>query len=239
MMRVRNNLPTDNAAGGIRLGVIVARDVDPMAQLPGLDQSLDELLSDIASAASVNTELREQRRLAARDMLRNGRYKPTGRGKPASEYLQRSAVEGSFPRINALVDINNLVSLATSLPISLWDLDAAGAASMVFRLGKTDERYEFNASGQVLELEDLVVGCVGASDDDGVPIVSPIKDSQRTKTHDHTESCGVAIYAPSNVVSATELHNICEEFRGWLMQTGSSVAATSTVLNEGEEVDLE
>lgn len=56
---------------------------------------------------------------------RNGRYKPTGRGKPANEYLLRAANDGTFPSINGLVDSNNLLSLEHMVPISVWDLDLA------------------------------------------------------------------------------------------------------------------
>ena len=38
----------------------------------------------------------ESLRSAVRDMLRHGGYKPTGRGKPASEYLVRAANEDRF-----------------------------------------------------------------------------------------------------------------------------------------------
>ena len=77
-------------------------------------------------------------------MLRNGSYKPTGRGKPANEYLLRAAGEGSFPATNALVDANNLVSLKHMVPISVWDLDLASSHHTLFRLGRDDERYVFN-----------------------------------------------------------------------------------------------
>jgi hypothetical protein len=43
-------------------------------------------------------------RAAVRDMLRPGGCKPTGRGKPASEYLVRAASEGQLAPINLAVD---------------------------------------------------------------------------------------------------------------------------------------
>ena len=51
-------------------------------------------------------------RAAVRDMLRVGGYKPTGRGKPASEYLVRAAAEGVLAPINLAVDVCNAVSSA-------------------------------------------------------------------------------------------------------------------------------
>src|SRR4051812_32529572 len=44
-------------------------------------------------------------RSAVRDLLRHGGYKPTGRGKPASEYLVRAATEGQLSSINLAVDV--------------------------------------------------------------------------------------------------------------------------------------
>src|SRR5262245_36025994 len=62
-------------------------------------------------------------RTAVRDLLRHGGFKPAGRSKPASEYLVGALAEDRFPRINALVDTCNVVSLHSGLPISLVDVD--------------------------------------------------------------------------------------------------------------------
>ena len=64
------------------------------------------------------TAFPEAVRVAIRDVLRVGGYKPSGRGKPASEFLHAVACEQGLPVVNNLVDINNLVSLGTALPIS-------------------------------------------------------------------------------------------------------------------------
>ena len=67
----------------------------------------------------------EDVRRAVRDLLRHGGYKPTGRGKPASEYLVRAANDGNLISINAAVDACNVASLHSGLPISVVDLDLA------------------------------------------------------------------------------------------------------------------
>src|SRR5262245_51574744 len=64
-------------------------------------------------------------RSAVRALLRHGGYKPTGRGKPASEYLLRAAGDGSLGPINAAVDACNAVSLHSGLPISVVDIGRA------------------------------------------------------------------------------------------------------------------
>src|SRR6188768_1912113 len=60
---------------------------------------------------------------SVRDLLRHGGFKPSGRSKPASEYLVTAHAENRWPRINPLVDICNVVSLQSVLPISLVDAD--------------------------------------------------------------------------------------------------------------------
>src|SRR5215207_5641233 len=60
---------------------------------------------------------------SVRALLRHGGYKPSGRSKPASEYLVAAFADGRWPQINPLVDICNVVSLESGLPISLVDAD--------------------------------------------------------------------------------------------------------------------
>src|SRR5687767_10582666 len=86
----------------------------------------------------------EELRAAVRDLLRHGGYKPTGRGKPSSEYLVRAASEGTLGSINAAVDACNATSLHSGLPVSVIDLDRA---TPPFRIGVAQERasYVFNA----------------------------------------------------------------------------------------------
>jgi DNA/RNA-binding domain of Phe-tRNA-synthetase-like protein len=119
-------------------------------------------------------------RTAVRDALRVHGYKPTGRGKPASEYLARAAAGGSLVSINIPVDACNVVSLHSGFPISVVDLDRARPP---FRIATAtpDLTYVFNASGQEIRLDGLV--CLF---DTAGPCANAVKDSQRTKTHPGT-----------------------------------------------------
>ena len=118
---------------------------------------------------------------AVRDLLRHGGYKPTGRGKPASEYLLRAAGEGALGPINLAVDACNAVSLHAGLPISVVDLARAQAP---FRIGiaEAGARYVFNASGQEIDLAGLL--CLF---DAAGPCANAVRDAQRTKTTPDTE----------------------------------------------------
>lgn len=118
----------------------------------------------------------EPAREAIRALLRHGGYKPTGRGKPSSEYLVRAVGEGALGSINLAVDACNAVSLASGLPISVVDLARARAPFRI-GLGAKDAEYVFNTSGQTIDIEGLL--CL--FDADG-PCANAVKDAQRTKT---------------------------------------------------------
>src|ERR1700731_3977261 len=64
-------------------------------------------------------------REAVRQLLRQGGFKPTGRSKPASEYLLKAVRDGLLAPINLAVDVCNVVSFHSGLPISVVDLDRA------------------------------------------------------------------------------------------------------------------
>lgn len=179
----------------------------------------------------------DARRKAARDILRNGSYKPTGRGKPASEYLLRAVQEG-FPRINGPVDANNLVSLRYLVPISVWDLDLAAARRFELRLGAEGESYVFNPAGQVLELRDLVCGC--GLDEDGAsrPLVTPIKDGMASKVQAETRRLAGVIYWPLSAGGEELLRAATQELARWLGTCGGEVATTMTLLGPGDTVEL-
>lgn len=121
-------------------------------------------------------------RAEIRALLRHGGFKPSGRSKPASEYLVAAHEGGQFPSINAAVDVCNVVSLYSGLPISVIDLDrVVGELSVSICPPATS--YVFNPSGQVIDAS----GLIAALDAQG-PTATPVKDAQRTKTHDQTRS---------------------------------------------------
>ncbi len=115
-------------------------------------------------------------RAAVRDGLRGFGYKPTGRGKPASEYLARAAAEGTLASINVAVDAGNAISLASGLPISVVDLDRL-APPLSVAVAPAGASYVFNAAGQTID-----VGGLPCLFDAGGPCANAVKDAQRTKT---------------------------------------------------------
>ena len=133
------------------------------------------------------------RRARVRDMLRFGRYKPAGRGKPASEFLLRAALSDSFPLVNGPVDINNALSLASGLPGSIFDADLSGT-DLLLRRGRPRESYVFNPSGQAIDLEDLLVVC-RREGESWVPCGNPVKDAMETKIRPETQRVVAVLYA--------------------------------------------
>jgi DNA/RNA-binding domain of Phe-tRNA-synthetase-like protein len=121
-------------------------------------------------------------RAAVRELLRHGGYKPSGRSKPASEYLLRAQAEGTFPSINPGVDVCNHVSLQSGLPISVVDLDL-GAAPWSIVVCPPGTSYVFNPSGQTIDAAGLLALCDAAG-----PCGTPVKDAQRTKTSPTTRA---------------------------------------------------
>jgi DNA/RNA-binding domain of Phe-tRNA-synthetase-like protein len=117
---------------------------------------------------------------AVRAMLRHGGFKPAGRSKPASEYLVRAVSDGALASINAAVDVCNIVSLHSGLPISVVDLAKAKPPFRI-AIAPVGSSYLFNASGQTIDLAGLL--CLG--DADG-PCGNAVKDAQRTKTDANT-----------------------------------------------------
>jgi DNA/RNA-binding domain of Phe-tRNA-synthetase-like protein len=115
-------------------------------------------------------------REAVRGMLRHGGFKPTGRSKPASEYLIKAVRDGLLSSINVAVDVCNAVSLHSGLPITVVDLDRARAPFRV-DVAPAGSSYVFNASGQTIDLGGLL--CL--FDAEG-PCGNAVKDAQRTKT---------------------------------------------------------
>jgi DNA/RNA-binding domain of Phe-tRNA-synthetase-like protein len=157
----------------------------PLGELPSPGW-LVELLSLEAEAP---LERDEGVRGQIRDLLRHGGYKPTGRGKPSSEYLLRSAQEGSLATINPAVDACNAVSLHSGLPISVVDLDRAQAPLRIATAG-ADTSYVFNPSGQTIRLDGLLCLC----DREG-PCANAVKDAQRTKTDAATRTTLSVVWA--------------------------------------------
>ena len=149
---------------------------------------------------STQTKSTDEIRKQVRDLLRHGGYKPTGRGKPSSEYLLGVAAQGPLPSINLAVDTCNSMSLLSGLPISVVDLDLA-REPLSIRIAPQGSSYVFNASGQTIDLGGLL--CL--FDAEG-PCANAVKDAQRTKTHAGTTRTLSVIWSPRHLDTISRVY---------------------------------
>ncbi|MCU0714321.1 MAG: hypothetical protein MUC43_19885 [Pirellula sp.] len=133
----------------------------------------------------------EERRNAVRALLRKGGFKPSGRSKPAQEYLLRCLSEENFPRVNRAVDCLNIVSVRTGFPISLLKKDCFPEGAKV-RFGQPGESYVFNSVGHELDLSGLI--CVCGGDLRSKPVGTPVKDSLAGKIDEETSDVVFFVY---------------------------------------------
>jgi DNA/RNA-binding domain of Phe-tRNA-synthetase-like protein len=198
--------------------------LDLRAFVTNFPQPLGNLTSsaDLLALFSVNAPapLRsgDEVRAAVRDLLRHGGFKPTGRSKPASEYLLQAAERGTLSSINVAVDCCNAASLHSGLPISVVDLDLAHEPLRV-GLAPSGSAYVFNPSGQTID----VGGLLCLFDAEG-PCANAVKDAQRTKTHADTRRTLSLIWG------ATRLPGRAAETSAWYQELLAAHGATVEVI---------
>ena len=157
---------------------------------------------------------------AVRDLLRHGGFKPSGRSKPASEYLVAAFADGRWPQIGPLVDTCNVVSLASGLPISIVDADKI-SGELAVQIAPAGTSYVFNPSGQVIDASGLV--CLY---DALGPTGTPVKDAQRTKTDDATQNVIVIVWGTNALPGRTA--ETTRSYRELLAPYAAIEAATFT-----------
>jgi len=179
-----------------------------------------ELRALLSKDAAAPVRADDALRTSVRALLRHGGFKPSGRAKPASEYLVRAIDEGTLDAINLAVDACNVVSYHSGIPISVVDLDRAQLPLRV-AIAEDGARYVFNASGQEMDLKGLL--CL--FDAQG-PCANAVKDSQRTKTHAQTLRTLSILWGPqthrAHVEAATRW------YRALLEQAGASTEEVTT-----------
>ena len=148
--------------------------------------------------AAAPVQRSETVRAAVRDLLRQGGYKPTGRGKPASEFLLRAASSAELRSIDPAVDAGNAVSLHSGLPISVVDLERL-LPPLHLGLAAAGERFVFNEAVQEIDVEGLL--CLH---DASGPCANAVKDALRTKTHGGTRRTLSLVWGAQSVRAELE-----------------------------------
>jgi len=120
--------------------------------------------------------------------------KDPARYRGSAEALLRRVIAGKgLPRIDAVVDIINLVSVESRLPIGLYDLTHV-QGDIVFRAGRAEETYK-GIGKYDLNLEGLPVFCDAIG-----PHGSPTSDSERTMVTSETRNVLAVIISFGNEV---------------------------------------
>jgi DNA/RNA-binding domain of Phe-tRNA-synthetase-like protein len=190
----------------------------PLGELP----SPPDLLRWFAPDARAPLAAGDDVRAAVRDLLRHAGFRPTGRSKPASEYLRKAVGEAWLSPtsgINAAADAGNAVSLHSGLPVSVVD---AACARPPWRIAVAEPgaSYVFNPSGQVID-----VGRLPCLHDALGPCASPVKDSQRTKTGPATTHTLTVIWGTRALAGRTA------EALSWAQRLVAALNATTEVLS--------
>ncbi len=200
----------------LRVAAFVTSFPAPLGEVATPDAVRDALALDAPAPLHRDEPLRS----AVRDLLRHGGYKPTGRGKPASEYLVRAATEGALGPINLAVDTCNAVSLHSGLPISVVDLDRA-APPFRIAIAPAGASYVFNASGQEIDLAGLL--CLW---DAAGPCANAVRDAQRTKTRAETRRTLSVIWGCAGFES--RLRDADRWYKALLGSAGATTEAVSS-----------
>jgi DNA/RNA-binding domain of Phe-tRNA-synthetase-like protein len=163
----------------VALSYVTAR-VEAPASPPALIAELKNCEQAILRLPEPRSVLESPQILATR-----AAYKVLGkdpaRYRGSAEALVRRVIAGKgLPQINAVVDIINLVSVESRLPIGLYDL-AHVSGDIVFRAGRAGETYK-GIGKYDLNLEGLPVFCDALG-----PHGSPTSDSERTMVTSETK----------------------------------------------------
>jgi DNA/RNA-binding domain of Phe-tRNA-synthetase-like protein len=212
-------------SSGIRAALVWAIGIPSCPKSETPFAYLSALLERVRAAGE--SFLPPERKAAVRSMLRHGKYKPAGRAKPSNEYLLAAALDGSFPFVNGPVDANNAVSLEWGYPASVFDAAKTGS-ELYLRRGLPGESYVFNPSGQIIELEDLIVVCRregGAWS----PCGNPVKDAMATKVFEDARDVVAVVYAPPSEDRAL-IESCAKRFRSLLESECGAANSGSAII---------
>ena len=215
---------TQSAHPLLELRAFITRFPQPLGDV----ESPKQWASWLALDAEVPLQRSEAVRTKVRELLRHGGFKPSGRSKPASEYLVGAVKRDGLGLINAAVDACNVVSLHSGFPIGVIDLDRAAGSKLHIGIAPEGATYVFNASGQEMRL----TGLLTLADAEG-PCGNPVKDSQRTKTHEGTRSTFTFVWGHRDLTERVD------QTVAWYRALLESVGATTmlvpaTILSEEE-----
>ncbi len=180
---------------GLKLGLVEAQGVKVLKEEPRFDALFEELSREIKQNFSDRPLSSNEIIGHVRRMYRRVGWEPT-KYRPSSEALARRILQNKgWYRINNLVDLGNLVSARSHLPMGLYDTDKI-QGEIWLDVGKANESYEgisrseIHAEGKLILRDDL--GIFG----------NPTADSKRTSINEHTKNILAVFFTPPEVTDA-------------------------------------
>ena len=142
-------------------------------------QRREELMGEAAATDPTIAAVRAAFKLAGKD---------PSRYRPSSEALTRRAIAGdALPVVNAVVDIGNIVSLMTGVPVGVYDQSKLQGA-LTLRVGDEGETYTSLGRGDI-NLDGIIL----LADNTG-PCGTPFSDSRRTGVTEDTKDVLFLLY---------------------------------------------
>ena len=176
-------------------------EADPGRPCESVWQRMDALLPDLAARLE-STPLADMPGIGDARKAYKACGRDPGRWRVSSEALYRRVRQGKeLYRINAVVDVNNLVSLETGFSLGSYDRDAL-EGTLVFRRGLPGESYA-GIGKDTLDLEHMPL----LADAEGA-VGSPTSDSTRAMVRPESRRLLTIIYsfsARENLERALEL----------------------------------
>ncbi len=173
---------------------------------------IESLCEDIRSSYATPSQAHDLLK-PARQLYRQLGMDPT-HTRPSSEALIRRVIQKKdLYRVNTLVDIGNLVSLAIQLPVGIYDKQCV-TGDVSCRLGREGEFFKGIGKSQV-NLDERI--CL--SDNKG-PFGNPSSDSFRTRVTIKTCNILFVVYAPKQMFEPSVYETII-----FLVQTSMDLYA--------------
>lgn len=207
----------------LRLGGLLVEGVASGPATPALEALVDATVTQTAAGIKLEEISSLPGVSGWRKVLKALGTDPS-RYRISSERLLRRVVKGEgLPQVNLLVDLANVWSVVTGLPIGLYDADRLAGPDLSFGVGRADERY-FTLAGS--ELETLGKPILR----DGVdPCGSPLTDSVRTATHGATNRCLAVLYGPP-LYDGEEFDRHLDLLADWMRHFASGKITWRTVV---------
>lgn len=184
-----------DALAGLNLGYVYFTGVTNSSANPLVDEIIGEACRRVMEKFKDADASQDPTLKGLRSFFSHLGIDPT-KDRPSGEALIRRVLGGKgLYRVNAVVDINNAVSLLTGCPCGVYDAEKISDDTVTITVGRSGQTYE-GIGGKLVNGE----GKILTADASGV-FGGPVADSKRTCVRPETNEVLMLIYAPKPVES--------------------------------------